>query len=348
MPCGLFHIKYKTDERIFKTIWSRSWLIVFVLFLLILPLLAKDYILYVTNTIFIFTVGAIGLSILTGFTGQISIGHGAFVAVGAYASAILTNKLGLPFWVALPIAGFIAAFIGMIFGIPSLRIKGLYLAIATLAAQVIIEYTIVHWEGLTNGVAGMYVPSPSLFGFVFDNDKKFYYLLLGFALAAVVSGRNLFRTRVGRAFIAIRDRDISAELIGVNIFRYKLLAFSISSFYAGVAGSLWGYYTNIISPEHFTIVLSIDYLAMIIVGGLGSIIGTVFGVIFMILIPELLTTVGILLKSTFGDITTLISAIKGLVFGVTIILFLIFEPDGLSEIWRRTRDYWKLWPFSFR
>lgn len=348
MPCGLFHIRYKTDERIFKTIWSRSWLSVFALFLLLLPLLATDYILYVTNMIFIFTVGAIGLNILTGFTGQISIGHGAFVAVGAYASAILTAKLGLPFWVALPIAGFFAAFIGMIFGIPSLRIKGLYLAIATLAAQVIIDYTIVHWERLTNGITGMYVPPPSLFGFVFDNDKKFYYLLLGFALAAVVSGRNLFRTRVGRAFIAIRDRDISAELIGVNIFKYKLLAFGISSFYAGVAGSLWGHYTNTITPEHFTIVLSIDYLAMIIVGGLGSIIGTVFGVIFMIIIPELLTTVGILLKSTFGEITTLISAIKGLVFGVTIILFLVFEPDGLSEIWRRTRDYWKLWPFSFR
>jgi branched-chain amino acid transport system permease protein len=298
--------------------------------------------------IFIFIVGAIGLNILTGFTGQISIGHGAFVAVGAYTSAILTSKLGLPFWVALPLAGFFAAFFGMIFGIPSLRIKGLYLAIATLAAQFIIDYTIVHWERLTNGITGMSVPSPTLFGFVFDNDKKFFYLLLGFALAAVVSGRNLFRTRVGRAFIAIRDRDISAELIGVNIFKYKLLAFGISSFYAGVAGSLWGHYTNVITPEHFTIVLSVDYLAMIIVGGLGSIIGTVFGVIFMIIVPELLTTIGVLLKSTFGEITTLISAIKALVFGVTIILFLVFEPDGLSEIWRRTKDYWKLWPFSYK
>ena len=167
-------------------------------------------------------------------------------------------------------------------------------------------------------------------------------------MAAIVSGRNIFRTRIGRAFIAIRDRDISAELIGVDIFKYKLLAFGISSFYAGVAGSLWGHYTNVITPEHFTIVLSIDYLAMIIIGGLGSILGTVFGVVFMIIIPELLTTVGILLKSTFGEITTLISAIKGLVFGITIILFLVFEPDGLSEIWRRTRDYWKLWPFSYR
>ena len=348
MPCGLFHTVYKRDERIFKTIWVRVWLVVFGLFLLLLPLFVRDYILYVTNMIFIFIVGAIGLNILVGFTGQISIGHGAFVAVGAYTSAILTTKLGLPFWIALPIGGFVAAFIGMIFGIPSLRIKGLYLAIATLAAQFIIEYTIVHWERLTNGITGISVPSPNLFGFFFDNDRKFYYLLLGFAVAAIVSGRNIFRTRIGRAFIAIRDRDISAELIGVDIFKYKLLAFGISSFYAGVAGSLWGHYTNVITPEHFTIVLSIDYLAMIIIGGLGSILGTVFGVVFMIIIPELLTTVGILLKSTFGEITTLISAIKGLVFGVTIILFLIFEPDGLSEIWRRIRDYWKLWPFSYK
>ena len=348
MPCGLFHTVYKTDERIFKTIWVKSWLVAFGFFLLLLPFFVSNYVLYVCNMISIFIVGGIGLNILTGFTGQISIGHGAFVAVGAYTSAILTTKLGFPFWIALPIAGFFAAFIGMIFGIPSLRIKGLYLAIATLAAQFIIDYAIVHWERLTNGITGISVPSPTLFGFVFDNDKKFYYLLLGFALVAVVSGRNLFRTRVGRAFIAIRDRDISAELIGVDIFKYKLLAFGISSFYAGVAGSLWGHYTNVITPEHFTIVLSIDYLAMIIVGGLGSILGTVFGVVFMIIVPELLTTVGILLKSTFGEITALISAIKGLVFGVTIILFLVFEPDGLFEIWRRVRDYWKLWPFSYR
>ncbi len=348
MPCGLFHTIYKTDERIFKTVWVRSWLVAFALFLLLLPLFVRAYLLYITNMIFIFIVGAVGLNILIGFTGQISIGHGAFVAVGAYTSAILSTKLGTPFWIALPIAGFFAAFIGMIFGIPSLRIKGLYLAIATLAAQFIIDYTIVHWERLTNGITGISVPSPTLFGFVFDTDRKFYYLLLVFAMTAVATGRNLFRTRVGRAFISIRDRDISAELIGVDIFKYKLLAFGISSFYAGVAGSLWGHYTNVITPEHFTIVLSIDYLAMIIVGGLGSIIGTVFGVIFMILIPELLTTVGVLLKSTFGQITTIISAIKGLVFGITIILFLVFEPDGLSEIWRRTRDYWKLWPFSYR
>lgn len=348
MPCGLFHTIYKTDERIFKTLWVRSWLIGFGLFLIVLPLFVSNYVLYIMNMISIFIVGAIGLNILTGFTGQISIGHGAFVAVGAYTSAILTTKLGFSFWIALPFAGFLAALSGMIFGIPSLRIKGLYLAIATLAAQFIIEYTIVHWESLTNGITGISVPSPNFFGFVFDSDKKFYYLLAGFAVLAVVSGRNLFRTRVGRAFISVRDRDISAELIGVDIFKYKLLAFGISSFYAGIAGSLWGHYTNVITPEHFTIVLSIDYLAMIIVGGLGSIIGTVFGVIFMILIPEVLTTVGVLLKDTFGQITTLISAIKGLVFGLTIILFLIFEPDGLSEIWRRTRDYWKLWPFSYR
>lgn len=347
MPCGLFHTRYRTDERIFQTIWVRSWIAVLSLSVLLLPFVVNDYILYVCNTIFIFIVGAIGLNILTGFTGQISIGHGAFVAIGAYSSAIITTKLSLPFWLSLPAGGLCALLIGIIFGLPSLRVKGLYLAIATLAAQFITDYAIVHWESMTNGITGIYVPSPKFLGFNFDSDSKYYYLLLFFALAAVVSGRNLFRTKVGRALIAVRDRDIAANLIGISLFRYKLLAFSISSFYAGVAGSLWGFYTNIITPEHFTIVLSIDYLAMIIVGGLGSILGTIFGVIFMTLLPEVLTTVSILLKSTFGQITTLLSAIKGLVFALTVILFLVFEPDGLAEIWRRVKAYWKLWPFSY-
>jgi len=347
MPCGLFHTRYRTDERILKTAWVRSWLAILTLAILLLPLFVTSYILYVCNTIFIFTVGAIGLNILTGFTGQISIGHGAFVAIGAYSSAIVATKLNLPFWVALPMGGLTAVLIGILFGLPSLRVKGLYLAIATLAAQFITDYTLVHWESLTNGITGMYVPSPHLFGLTFDNDTKFYYLLLAFAAAAVLTGRNLFRTKIGRALIAVRDRDIAANLIGISLLRYKLLAFSLSSFYAGIAGSLWGYYTNIITPEHFTIVLSIDYLAMIIIGGLGSILGTIFGVIFMTLLPEILTSASILLKDTFGQVTTLLSAIKGLLFALAIILFLLFEPDGLAEIWRRVKAYWKLWPFSY-
>jgi len=347
MPCGLFHTRYRTDERIFKTLWVRSWVAVLSLAVLLLPLFVTSYILYVCNTIFIFIVGAIGLNILTGFTGQISIGHGAFVAIGAYSSAIIATKLNLPFWIALPVGGLTAVLVGILFGLPSLRVKGLYLAIATLAAQFITDYTIVHWESMTNGITGVYVPSPHLFGFTFDSDGKFFYLLLAFAVAAVMTGRNLFRTKIGRALIAVRDRDIAANLIGISLFKYKLLAFSLSSFYAGIAGSLWGYYTNIITPEHFTIVLSIDYLAMIIIGGLGSILGTVFGVIFMTLLPELLTTASILLKDTFGQVTTLLSAIKGLVFALAIILFLLFEPEGLAEIWRRIKVYWKLWPFSY-
>jgi len=347
MPCGLFHTRYRTDERIFKTVWVRSWVAALGFAVLLLPLFVSSYILYVCNTIFIFIIGAIGLNILTGFTGQISIGHGAFVAIGAYSSAIMTTKLSLPFWLALPGGGLCSVLIGIFVGLPSLRVKGLYLAIATLAAQFITDYTVVHWESMTNGITGMYLPSPQFFGFIFDNDSKFYYLLLFFAIAAVMTGRNLFRTKIGRALIAVRDRDIAANLIGISLFKYKLLAFSLSSFYAGIAGSLWGFYTNIITPEHFTIVLSIDYLAMVIIGGLGSILGTVFGVIFMTILPELLTTASILLKDTFGQITTLLSAIKGLIFALAIILFLLFEPDGLAEIWRRVKAYWKLWPFSY-
>lgn len=347
LPAGVFNVSYKQDREIFRTNFLRFWMIVFFVAVLTGPLYLNNYLLSLANLTGIAIIGAMGLNILTGLAGQISLGHGAFIGVGAYASALLTTRLGFSFWVALPLAGFITAFVGMTFGVPSLRIKGLYLAIATLAAQVIIEFTIVHWRSLTNGTSGILVPSPKIGSFEFSSEKSFYYLIFVVLILSVAYARNLLRTRIGRAFIAIRDNDIAAEILGVNLFKYKLLAFFISSFYAGIAGSLWAHYITIITPEHFTIGVSIDYLAMIIIGGLGSVLGTIYGAIFITLLPELLRVLAGSLSGVYPNIGDFLGASRELVFGLIVILFLIYEPDGLYHRWQMIKAYWKLWPFSY-
>ncbi len=345
--CGDFKESYEKDMVIFQTKFAKAWLYGFIIFLYIFPLFATKYFLYIGNLMAIFIIGAIGLNLLTGFAGQISIGHAAFVGIGAYASAYFTANLGWPFWISLPAAGIVSALIGMIFGIPSLRLKGLYLAIATLAAQFIIEYVIVHWEAVTNGVLGKMVPFASIAGFSFDNDRKYFYLSVTIAIIMTILAKNIVRTKTGRAFVAIRDNYIAAEIIGVDIFRYKLYAFAISSFYAGIAGALWAHYLTIITPEHFTISVSIEYLAMIIIGGLGSLIGTIYGTIFLIILPEFLRYLSGIIAHTYPQIVDLFAAIREAVFGLVIILFLLFEPKGMAHRWEIIKAYWKLWPFSY-
>ena len=307
------------------------------------PFVADAYLVSIANLIGISIIGAMGLNILTGFAGQISIGHGAFVGVGAYTSALLVGKLYVPFWFALPIAGLFTAVIGMIFGIPSLRVKGLYLAIATLAAQMIIQYVMIHWSSLTKGTSGLNVNSPQLFGFVFDDDQKCFFIIIVFVILGTAFARNLQRMRVGRAFMAVRDNDPAAELIGINLLKYKLLAFFVSAFYAGVAGSLWAHcYGGTITPEHFTIDESVKYLAMIIIGGIGSVLGSIFGAIFMVLLPEVLQWMTDSLSGVFPSIGNFLAAMKEVVFGLVVIFFLIFEPDGLNHRWQMIKAYWKL------
>ncbi len=345
--CGDYKTSYKEDMVLFQTFFSKFWLIAFLIFLCIIPHFLDNYVLYVCNMIGIAIIGALGLNILTGFTGQISLGHGAFLGIGAYASAYLVMDLGIPFFIAMPCAGLITAMFGMVFGIPSLRLKGLYLAIATLAAQFIIEYLMVHVEPVTNGVLGKMVDFPSIMGFTFDTDLKYFYLIGTVAILATIMSKNIVRTRSGRAFIAIRDQYISAEVMGVNLFKYKLLAFAFSSFLAGIAGSLWAHYVTIITPEHFTIGVSIEYLAMIIIGGMGSIIGSIFGAVFMVLLPEVLRGLSGTLSGEFPMIVNIFAAIKEGVFGLIIIIFLVYEPDGMAHRWQMIKAYWKLWPFSY-
>lgn len=346
MRCGDFKDTYVRDDAIFQSVFVKVWLFLLIVFLLIFPFLANEYVLYIANLIGIAIIGAQGLNLLTGFTGQISLGHAAFIGVGAYTSAILITRVGIPFWWTVPMAGIMSAFVGVIIGIPSLRIKGLYLAIATIAAQFIFEYVFMTWESMTHGIRGINVPDPELFGFQFDTERKFYFITLFFVVVGTLYARNLIRTRVGRAFIAIRDRDLAAELMGINLFRYKLTSFAISSFYAGVAGSLWVSFMNIVTPEHFPLTLSIEYLAMIIVGGLGSVLGSIYGAIFMVLVPEILKFGTDFIKD-IPAFQHIFAPMREVVFGALIVFFLIFEPRGLAEIWRRMKNFFLLWPFSY-
>jgi branched-chain amino acid transport system permease protein len=331
---------------IFETPLPRVLLAAFLVALGTVPFLASSLWMDVVNRILIAIIAAMGLNILTGFTGQISLGNAAFLSVGAYTTAYLA-KLGLPFPVVIPIAGIFTALVGMVFGVPSLRLKGLYLAVATLAAHFVIEFTISHWEGVTGGVNGTSIPAAKLGGLELGGDRKLFWLALGLTVLLLWFAKNLFRTKVGKAFVAIRDQDISAEVMGVNVFKYKLLSFGVSSFYVGVAGSLLAYQARIISPENFPITVAIDQLGMIIIGGLGSVLGSIFGAVFVTLLPELLRLVTGSLSDTYPQLQGLFAPLKMGLFGLAIVLFLVFEPDGMAARWHKVKAYWKLYPFSY-
>jgi len=345
--CGDKRSTYRQDQAIFATNFRRNLLIAFLIFLAALPFLGFRYATYLAIMIGITIIAAHGINILTGFTGLISLGHAAFIGVGAYSSAILVSKLGVPFLLAIPAAGAITSIVGIIFGLPSLRIKGLYLAMATLAAQVVLHFLMLNWESLTGGVYGYVVPEARIGPLVLDTDLKYYYLVITIAIIATLCTKQLFRTKNGRAYIAIRDRDIAAEVIGVSLFKYKLQSFGISSFYAGVAGSLFAHYMSVITPGHFPLSLSIEYLAIIIVGGLGSVLGSILGAFFIILLPEFLNEVMSGLGGIFPRAAAYLPYVRMISFGLIIVVFIIFEPKGLAEIYERIKRYFKLWPYAY-
>ena len=349
---GVYKTSYAADMALYPLPIARwTMAAIVVLFAVVLPLSLHEYYLSIINLSLIAVVGALGLNILVGYTGQISVGHAAFMSVGAYTAANLAVHFQLPFWVTLPAGGLMAALIGAIVGIPSLRIKGLYLAIATLAGQLIIEWVINHTPAISGGAqASIQVPRPFLFGHELKSQGQLYFFLLAFAALAIVATLNLVRSRIGRAFVAIRDQDIAAEIIGINIFRYKLLSFAISSFYAGVCGVLYTYYLGIANYEQFQIVVSIDYLAMIIIGGLGSVLGSVLGAVFVTMLPIVIRLMMEPLAGIFftsGELSSVISSVRLVVFGGLIIFFLVIEPEGLNRLWRNIRNYFRVWPFSY-
>ncbi|WP_421902137.1 branched-chain amino acid ABC transporter permease [Maridesulfovibrio sp.] len=344
--CGLFFTTYNSEDQLFPSTFQKTCLGLFMAAMLAAPYVLDFYYISVMNLIMIAVIGAVSLNLLTGVCGQMSLGHGAFVGVGAYGCAVLASK-GFPFLLCLLGGGAMAAVAGMIFGIPSLRLKGIYLAISTLAAQLILEYVFLHWTSFTGGANGMPVDSPEIFGFMFDTDEKMFYLIFAITTLCVLGVSNIVRSRSGRAFVAIRDFYQSAENVGVNLFRYKLQAFATSSFMAGIAGGLWAYYTMYITPEQFSIGLSISYLAMIIIGGMGSVLGSIFGAIFITLLPEVLNTATTMLASIAPEASAMAAPLKEGVFGLTLVLFLIFEPEGLVRKWKLIKSYWKLYPFAY-
>jgi len=269
--------------------------------------------------------------------------------VGAYAAAILATDAGFPFLLAVPCAGVITALVGVLFGLPSGRLKGLYLTIATLAGQFIIEYLLIHWESLTKGTMGIILPGVSLLGVDLGGDRSFFFIAYGSLVIMTFIAVNLMRTRYGRAFVAIRDNDRAAEGMGIPIFPYKLLSFAISSFYAGVAGALWAYYMVSITTEPFNLGLSVEFIAMVIIGGLGSVAGAIYGAIFITGLNEGLRWLTDLLMSTdlFSAIGLSMAPLRELTFGLAIVLFILLEPRGLAEVWRIIRSNFRLWPFSY-
>lgn len=349
-PCGDFRVSYAQDMTIFPTRGSLIACIVGLALLMCAPAVFDRYGLSLLILIGIYGIAALGLNLLTGFTGQISLGHAAFFGFGAFTSTYLSNKHGVPVALSIPLAGVITTFVGMVVGLPAARIKGLYLAIATLAAQYILEDFFSRAEWFTGGAAGAMAKPYSLFGYALKGEKAYFYVVLAHLVALYVFAANLLRTRDGRAFVAVRDHYLSAEVMGVDLTRYKVLAFGISTFYAGVAGALMAHYVSFVSSESINILLSIQFFAMIIIGGMGSVMGSLMGAAFMVLMPEALETIVHLMKSTsWGNIPKIVDGLnfaKEAAIGLVIVLFLILEPQGLAHRWRLIKSYWKLYPFA--
>jgi len=347
LPAGTRNYTYAQDMAIFRTKTHWVLLLVLVVILFTAPLYWGNYWLGVANLIGITIIAATGLNILTGYCGQLSIGHAGFIAVGAYTAAVLTNRLELPFLVGLICAGLIAGLIGMIFGIPSLRVKGFYLAITTIAAQFIIIWVINHWTSVTGGFNGISVPPASIGGITFISQTSQFYLIMVITVLVIFLAKNLARTRVGRAFVAVRDNDLAAEVMGINLFRYKLIAFFIGCFLAGIAGSLLAHWIGFMNAENFTLIDSILYIGMIIIGGLGTVTGPIFGAIFIRMLQQGITFIAPVLEQTFALPAGFTTGIGPMVFGLAIVLFLILEPRGLAHRWQLFKASYRLWPFSY-
>ncbi len=333
-----------------KVLWF--WFLMLIAFLIVLPFLLPNYYIFMANYMAINIIITVGLNILVGYTGQISLGHAGFFAIGAYFTILSMTSLHLPFLLSLLLAAFIAAFFGFILGLPALRLEGPYLAIATLGFGMAITQVIGRWE-IFGGRMGLETPKLTLFSYVLESDRERYFLIVAIAFLMTLAARNLMKTKVGRAFIAIRDSDIAAETMGVNLVYYKTLAFAVSAFYAGVAGGLFAFLLGFINPSTFNFILSIYFLAFVIVGGLGSIFGSIMGGIVMTWLMLTLDKIqelphigsALLSFSERWMSLTGLPNVASIVFGLIIILIVVFEPLGLYGFWIRTKIYWKTWPF---
>ena len=344
LPSGTFNQSYAQDMAIFRTRTQWVILLAFLAFLFTGPLYFSDRILTILTIIGITVISVLGLNILTGYCNQISLGHAGFMAVGAYTSGILTAHLGWSFWAALPCAALAAGMVGLIFGLPSLKVKGFYLIMATIAAQFIIIWFILQFRNVTGGGDGLAVPRPEIGDFVLKSKGSYFYLVMIIACLATFFAQNIVRTRAGRAFIAIRDNELAAEVMGINLWAYKLMAFFIGCVFAGVAGSLLVHYVAFATVDQFPFINSVWYLGMLIVGGMGSISGAIFGVVSLKLLDELVIIAGPILATAVAPQAA--ASLSLIMRGLVIIIFLIFEPRGLAHRWQMVKAYYRLWPFS--
>ncbi|MCX5879192.1 MAG: branched-chain amino acid ABC transporter permease [Deltaproteobacteria bacterium] len=343
---------YYEDVQFFRSGVTLFWFIVLIAFLALFPFLFKNYYVYVANYMAINVIVAIGLSLLVGYTGQISLGHSGFFAIGAYGTLALMSKVGLPFVIALPAAALATALFGFLIGLPALRLEGPYLSIATLGFGLTITRVIGRIE-FFGGRQGLHAPELTIGPWHLNTDRDFYYLLITITVILTVAARNLIKTKVGRAFVALRDADIAAETMGVNLMYYKTLAFAVSAFYTGIAGGLYAFVLRFIEPELFGLFMSILFLAMVVVGGLGSIFGAIAGACLLsymdlelrniLSVPYVGLWLEALSKSYFS--ITGVSNIQFILYGLIMVLIMIFEPLGLYGFWIRTKIYWRTWPF---
>ncbi|MFH1242242.1 MAG: branched-chain amino acid ABC transporter permease [Pseudomonadota bacterium] len=295
----------------------------------------NDYHLTLLTQITIFALVGMGLNLLMGNTGLISIAHAAFMGVGAFSSAYLIHDVGLPILPSIVLAGLITSMVGMFFGLPSLRLKGVYLAMASFAAQIILYWAFEVSRWLTGGQDGRFVDRPTIFGISFFESHRFYIFVLAFTVIGAVVNLNILRSKLGRAFSAVRDRAIAAELMGINVFRTKMAAFGLSTFYAGIAGALFGFYLEFVAIQAFTLFVSIQLLALVIIGGLGKVSGSILGAAFIVILPELLDTIVLMITSEAGEMAPIRMGVSGLI----VVVFLIYEPHGLARTWRRLVDW---------
>ena len=332
--------EYNDYIKVFDRPIKWCWVALLLILLFFIPFFGGTYFLSLMTMAGFYTIIGLSLILLTGLAGRISLGHAAFYAVGAYSSCIFVSKLGLPFLLAMILSGGVACMVGLVVGIPSLRLKDLYLAIATMAMAFIIEDVITKWESLTGGTFGLSVPPASIGGFVFDTEPKYYYLVMVIVVITMMLAKNIQRSGYGRALAALRESEIAAQAMGINITYYKIIIFGLSAFYTGIAGSLYAHYAGFIAPENFTFFMSINFLVLIIVGGLGSVVGAVLGGLYMSLIPEGVKIITQMLPGFLEGIIGL-----DLIFYALILLaFISYQPEGFHGLWLKMKFYWDHFP----
>ncbi|MCX5567547.1 MULTISPECIES: branched-chain amino acid ABC transporter permease [Alcaligenes] len=348
-PAGVFSTSFTKDQALIRTRPQAVCLALFIVALFALPMFSDIRIVAVLTSMMITAVVVVGLQINTGLAGQVNLGQAAFMGAGAYSTAVLASKLGLPFWIALPMGGMCAAVFGLIFGLAAVRIKGFYLALTTIAAQILFHFLVLNlpnsWLGGSNGLA---LEPASLFGFTFDSDISLYYLCLVVALIMIAGAYGVARSRHGRIFAAVRDDDVASGMMGIHVVRTKALAFLLGAFYAGIGGGLWAYYVRFVAIDQFTLIHSIWFIAMIIVGGMGSVTGALIGVFVIRLMQEIITSIGPSLVQNVSFLTgDVVFAAMSIFLGGVIAGFLIFEPRGLMHRWNIIKRSYRIWPYPY-